>query len=209
MCCISTYDFLKALLDISALLVSIATLVLAWKIYQNFDVKKQYVNKQLDTVTNLSTEITNTKVYVSFYRGIPEEFQNHGHTHVLEAYKLDFFSLKSINKNVDKFEKVYVRASRMNQIFSFLDYMSNPVLPSTIAKKLNDLHKYIEYSICTPKEELPNNYILLSPVSRSENEKLFFTYEYKSREELRECVTAVHTAIIEWLKKYGAEDINL
>lgn len=189
-----------------SLILTFITTIIAWKIYQNFDVKKQYINKQLDTVTALSAEITKTKVRIAFYRAIPNP--NTEINHSLEIYELDFFALGVLPN--EKFENVFIKARTINQLLPFINYKSNPILPKSIAKSLTALHKYIEYSFSTKKEELmTKSYILLSPLKFTSEDNIVFIYEYMKCSELNQKVFELRNEIVNWLKKYGAEDINL
>lgn len=214
------YSFLdncfKMFLEIGGFLISVFTLILAWKIYQNFDVKKQYINKQLNVVTELSSELTKTKICVSFYLKIPDSVQTNA-KHALTTFDdLNFFSLMS--EFNPSYKEVFIRARSIHQIFPFIDYRLNPILPSAIANKLKSLNKYLEYSLGVKVDEIPDSYLVLSPIVKPMTSQEYknpdivlptFTYQYKSVQELKEEIIALRKEIIEWLKKYGADDINL
>lgn len=214
--CYQCFDnCLKMPLEIEGFLVSILTLVLAWKIYKNFDVKKQYLNKQLNVVTELSSELSKAKVCVSFYLKIPDSVQTPQKQVLTQFDDLDFFSLT--NEFNPGYKRVLIKARSIHQIFPFIDYSLNPILPSSIAIKLKSLNKYLEYSSAVNADAISDSYVVLSQATKyiistayknSEVVLPEFTYEYKNIQELKEEIIALRREIVEWLKKYGAEDIN-
>ena len=60
-------------------LISIGTLLLAWRIYKNFDVKKSFLNEQLKLICELSNSIYST--------GIPANFASSGNCTIIVTGK--------------------------------------------------------------------------------------------------------------------------
>jgi len=207
-CCGIDIDLLLKLLGPA---LSIVTLFLAWKIYKNFDVKKQYLNQQLLIVNKLASDIASNEVYFTFYlraQPPPNYSGNQDLPRSITGYRLDFFS-STMATDVEKFPKVFVQGRYITEVFPFLDYRNNPLLPSKIAKCLRELYYPLEYTLSISDDDLPDNYITLSPIERKNNDPLSsFLYPYQDSKDLKQKSENLRKEIIEWLKTYGAEDIN-
>lgn len=211
MCIYHFMEQLNRLLDIGTFAVAAGTLLIAWKIYKNFDVKKQYLNQQLSAVNELASAISKTQVRFSFYyKGKPPESEPDWEVpYAHSSYPLNFFSPTNF-WDTKKYPKVFIRGNYLNQVFPFIEYRHNPLLPSKIANRLNDLYESIEYTLPIQEQDMPNHYILLSAIGLSKDEYSMagHIYKYKDSVALKNEAEYLRKEIIDWLKDYGAEDVN-
>lgn len=160
-------------------------------------------------VTDLSLAITKTQFEIGCYFKLPPvkdpRVELPG-THGITRWTDNLFALTSVKK---EYEKVYIYTNNINELLPFLEYKSNPLVPSKIAGHLNDLYMAVEYSLPVSKDESFDNYILLSIKATKEEGTTKYMYFYKTRTEFNEQVENLRQEIINWLRKYGAEDINL
>lgn len=181
---------------------------IAYKAFRNFGVKEQFHNKQLTLVTELATEISSTVLSNMIYRTTTDP---NGKEHLIAiGYTLSFFEL-SLGFNYKDSNLICVRSNNIENTFPFLKYRNNPVLPSSIAKKLNKLYRPLQYSIAIPKDELPKDYVLLysnNIVKEDPSKDWVYTY-YENPTDFSADSIALRTSIVEWFKEYGAEDINI
>ena len=130
------------ILSIWGLLLNIYLVYIAFKAYQNFDVKKQYHNKQLDVVTNLSNEISSTILSNMMHLTIEKETGEE--STALTGLTYSVFEMALLNYS--KYDLMCVRGNNIENTFPFLKYRKNPILPKSIARQLNKLYRPFQYS---------------------------------------------------------------
>lgn len=189
----------------------ILNLILVWigyKAFKNFDVKKQFLNKQLTLVTELAAEITSTTLSISIYKTVKNEYEEEA-VRVVTSFTLSFFEM-SLGLNLQNIDLICIRGNNIENLLPFLRHRNNPVLPSLIAEKLKKLHKYFFLGINVLEEELPKTYaILYSKNSVEDNySKILYKY-YDNPSGFRADSEDLRLSIINWLKEFGADDINI
>lgn len=178
-----------------AFLCTFITTILAWKIYQNFDVKKSFINAQLKVVCELSNDLSSFGMncfYISAgdARNYPRFF--------------DFFSEDMTNET--RYRGIYFSSMRPIEVLPFIKYRHNILLPNKIAKAIEQFD--VQIFKPTLKKDLPDSYtLILSEDSEdNKNQLLYYFMEYKKFHELtKSLVDKIET----WLKDYGAKDINI
>jgi len=202
---------MSVVIGLLALFVQLFTLVLAWRIYKNFGVKKQYLNLQLNIVNELATSITKTKIYTTFYlKGKPpKKSPLLDLPRSITSFTFNVFSIV-YRFDSEKYEKIYIRGIEIEQTLPFLVYRNNPMLPAKIAERLSELFLDLGCQLVPQEHEYPPDYVELSAtgISKEEYSMPELVYEYKESKEFVKQVKELRTEIINWLKDYGAEDIN-
>ena len=197
MCCLFIYDNYKLFLEIGGLIVSIFTLILAWKIYRNLDVKKSFVNEQLKVVCDLSNDMRNFGMYCNYISG-----------GVARNYPrfFDFFYGDLNREELKKYRTIYFSTMRPIEVLPFIKYSHNILLPKSIAT----IVEQFDINILNPTwvNDLPNSYTLIhsenSEIKESNN-----CYYYMDYDKFYELTGKLVSEIIKWLNSYGAKDINI
>jgi hypothetical protein len=190
------------------LLLNSILVLIAYMAFKNFGVKEQFHNKQLTLVAELATEISSTvlsnMMYHTFTAPNGEDHQ------IVTGFTLSFFEI-SLMFDYNKFSLMCVRSNNIENTFPFLKYRNNPVLPTSIAKQLNKLYRPLQYSLSIQKDELPKNYVFLfsKHVDKDDYSKDWIYKYYDNPADFKADCLSLRTAIIEWLKEYGAKDINI
>ena len=189
----------------------ISNLILVWiayKVFKNFGVKEQFHNKQLTLVTELATEISSTVLSNMVYHTLTDPSGRD--QQIATGFTLSFFEL-SLGFDYEKANLMCVRTNNIENTFPFLKYRNNPVLPPSIAKQLNKLYRPLQYSLTIKKDDLPENYVLLYSKDDVEDDysKDWIYKYYDNPTELTTDSKALRTSIIDWLKEFGADDINI
>lgn len=200
--------FQSFIISLWGLVLNIILVILAYKAFKNFDVKKQFHNKQLELVSNLATDISSTILSNMLYE---TKTDPNGKEHqIATGFTLSFFEI-SIGFNYSKFESIYVSSNNIENCFPFLKHRKNPLLPKSIAVELNKLYRPLQYSLAVKKDKLPKNYIkLYSKNIDDEDYSKTWLYElYKSPAQFNEDSLAIRKSITDWFKEYGAEDLNI
>ena len=204
--------------EIVTILISAFTLIFAYKIYKNFDVKKTHVNKQLETVLDLIQEINKTRIVVCFWTKIPKEILDrrsgkvpdilNNYKATLMSYEYSLFNLTMCDDKESQYDDIYF-SSKVNEILPFISFVNNPLLPKEIAKKLSKFYSpIVSYKSFDDASE---KYVELRSLS-DENETTFqkpdFMDTYESWTNFIKCTKQLKNELENWLKKYGSEDIN-
>jgi hypothetical protein len=182
--------------------------VIAYKAFKNFGVKEQFHNKQLTLVTKLATEISSTILSNMMYNTSTDP---NGKDHLIATgFTLSFFEI-SLGFDYKKFNLMCVKSNNIENIFPFLKYRNNPILPPSIAKQLSKLYRPLQYSLTIQEDDLPKNYIILySKNVVEEDYSKDWIYEfYNNPTDFTTDCKALRISIIDWFKEYGAEDINI
>ena len=136
------------------LILNVILVIIAYRAFQNFDVKKQFHNKQLDVVSELSSEISSTKLSNMFYE---TKTDPKGKDQLIATgYTLSFFEI-ALAFNYDKMNLMCVKTNNIENTFPFLSFRNHPLLPKTISKKLNKLYRPLQYSIAIHEKDMPKN----------------------------------------------------
>lgn len=200
--------FQSFIISLWSLIVNIILVVLAYKAFKNFDVKKQYHNKQLELISNLAIDISSTVLSNMLYETKTDPT---GEDHLIATgFTLSFFEI-SIGFDYSKFDSIYVLSNNIENTFPFLRYRKNPILPKSIAIELNKLYRPLQYNRAVKKEFLPKNYIKLysNNIDDSDISKTWLYEFYKSPNDFQKDSLALRKSIVDWFKEYGAEDLNI
>ena len=206
---ISEYATLQGtIIGFFSLILNFALVIIAYKAFKNFDVKKQFHNKQLEIVSELSTAISSAELSNMFYKGSTAP---NGEVHqIMTGYTLSFYEI-ALAFDYSKFELICVRSSNIENTFPFLKYRRNPLLPKRIAKALDKLYRPLQYSITVKPEKLKMDYVLLytKHIDKDDISKDWKFEIYKTPAQFTEDAANLRSAIIEWFKEYGADDLNI
>jgi len=190
------------------LLFNLILVVIAYKAFRNFGVKEQFHNKQLTLVTELATEISSTILSIMMYHTSTDP---HGKDRlIVTGFTFSFFEI-SLGFDYKKFNLMCVRSNNIENTFPFLKYRNNPILPPSIAKQLNKLYRPLQYSLATNEDNLPKNYVFLAPQNIAEDDytKDWIYKFYDNPTDFTTDSRALRASIIDWLKEYGAGEINI
>ena len=202
------------LIELLGFILSLLTLLFAFKVYRNFDVRKSHINKQLDTVLALIKEINSTLVMVKFWRKVPAFVmdtlpEDKRIKATLESWHFNFFIIGKLKNQDPKFGNVYL-SHNVKQVFPFISYMYDPLLPKSIADALSQF--YSPLMNFSSFEATSEKYVELSAVKVS-SEKMEFHHPghndvYASWDNFIYYAAKVSDEMELWLKKYGSADIN-
>jgi hypothetical protein len=200
--------------DTLGLLINFLTLLFAYKIYRNFDIRKAHINKQLDTVLDLVQEINQTLIPVNFWRkvpkhvleSLPDQFKEKA---ALEGWHFTLFIIGDLKNETPKFDNVFL-STNIKSILPFILYMNNPLLPPKIAESLSRFYSpLVSYGSF---ENASDKFVELSTLSKHEQDAGFqfpdIPDTYKTWDSFIESAKNVKVQIDKWLKKYGTTDIN-
>lgn len=183
---------------------------IAYKAFKNFDVKKQFHNKQLEVVSQLATEISGTKLTNMSYR---LSVDTNGKEHqIATGFTFNFFEI-ALGFDYSKFDMIVVRSNNIENTFPFLKFKNHPMLPKSIASELEKLYRPHQYSFTMSEKDLPKNYILLfreKPETKKE-EDFSHSWIYKlydSPTEFNKDALTLRNSITDWLNDYGADNLN-
>lgn len=200
--------FLSFVIGFWGLFFNIVLVVIAYRAFINFDVKKEFHNKQLEIVSLLATSMNQTVIGIMICRTSTDP---KGEEHLIkDGWE---FSLNEIalSLNYQELETLYIRTNNIENTFPFIKYRSHPLLPKTITSELNKLYRALQYLIIVDKSKYPKKYAILSPVQFSENEyskDWIYTY-YKTATDFPRDYSSLRQSILEWYKIYGADNLNI
>lgn len=121
---------MKQFLEIGKFIISLLTLFIAWRIYKNFDIKKSFLGQQLKVVFDLSNELHNF--------GLPTLFVGGG---TASNYPRFFYFFNQ--QGIEGYGKIYFSNIPPIEIFPFIKFMHNPLLPKPIAEIIRKFDKSI------------------------------------------------------------------
>jgi len=205
----SITDLLNAIFSGIGLIISAVTLFIAYQIFKNFDAKKTHINKQLETVLNLVEDINKTIISVSFESKIPQHILEQMGTpgkSLVEKWPYSLFIISTIDNSKEKYESVFLNKEVLKAL-PFLNYMNNPLLPNPIAKRLHAFYSP-RISYC-PFFKAPDTFVVICSNDKDD----IFEYPnnvpaFKNWDGFIQCSKDLKNEIQQWLKRYGAEDIN-
>lgn len=190
------------------LIINVILVIIAYRAFENFDVKKQFHNKQLDVVSELSSEIRSTQLSNMFYE---TKTNSNGKDHLIATgFTLSFFEI-ALAFNYDKMDLMCVKTNNIENTFPFLSFRNHPLLPKKISEKLNKLYRPLQYSISIQEQDLPKNYVVLYSKEIDKNDySRDWTYEfYKVPKDFSKDCLELRKEIIKWYEKFGADDLNI
>ena len=199
--------FQTFILTFWGLIFNLLLVIIAYKAFKNFDVKKQFHNKQLDVVSELSTIMNSMELSNMMYETLVDPYGNHHQ--ISTGHTLGFFNIAAINYT--KFELMCVKSKNIENTFPFLRYVNHPLLPKTISEQLKKLYRPLPYYRALEEKNLPPNYVVLySDNIKKEDFSKDMIYEfYKKPSDFSKDCMELRKSIMEWFKKYGAEDLNI
>ena len=195
------------MLSFWSLLINIILVYIAYKAFSNFDIKKQFHNKQLEIVSELTTSISNVELSIMFYEAFL--YKTGDKQYSAAGYTLSFYEIV-FGLSYNSFEMIYVKSNNIEEVFSFLKFRNHPLLPKKISLALNKLYRPLQYSPSVDKNDFPKKYFTLTqPNKIEEDNSSIYTYKYKTPTDfIRDCKN-LREAIIDWYKVYGANDLNI
>ena len=185
----------KIFLEIGVFLISGLILLLAYKIYKNFDIKKSFLKEQLKTVCELSNQL--------YDFGLPTRLISGGTASNYPRF-FKFFD----QQGVDTYQNIYFTTHRVDDILPLINYQHNILTPKSIAEIIKEFDVNIYQSMADNK--MPDKYILIFPINENQDktEKSSF-YFYMEYEKFYTLSVKLVKAITNWLTEYGAKEINL
>lgn len=200
--------FQSFVLTFWSLIINIILVSIAYRAFRNFDVKKQFHNKQLEIVSELATAISSAELSNMLYETIPDPM---GEDHkILTGYTLSFFEI-AFGFNYMDFETIYIKSNNIENVFPFLKFRNHPLLPKNIGIALNKLYRPLQYTLSVRETNLPRKYVVLYQSNNKEDDiSKNWNYEYyeKPTDFTADC-KKLRDGIIEWYKVYGADDLNI
>lgn len=179
--------------EIISIIGTVITIYLALKIYNNFDVRKSFLQEQLKVVCELSNEC---------YRF---SLRTYYHPDVVLKYPLflDFFN----RQEIEGYDKIYFTTHKVVELFPFIKFRQNILLPKSIA---DVIRKFDVKMTDIDSESMPDKYILLMQGQDNiKNVPHYYFYNYYMRyNEFHELTKELIKAIEDWLGKYIPKDIN-
>jgi hypothetical protein len=193
-----------------SLIINVILVLLAYKAFKNFDVKKQFHNKQLEIVSELATSISSMEISNMIYKMTPSPS---GKEHqIIAGFTFSFFEI-ALGFDYSKFDIICVRGNNIENTFPFLKFKNHPLLPKTISDELKKLYRPLQYFLSVNKEDLKTkNYVLLYHDKKVDSDDITsgWTYEfYKTPSDFNKDVNSLRKSIIEWYVEYGAENLNI
>jgi hypothetical protein len=206
---VSSFDWLKLI----TALCSVATLILAYRIYKTFDVHKKFAEKQLSVVFELVQDLEKIDLRICRY---DEDNEPSYQERLLFSRLQDF--VKSTPKEILN-GRIVMRIGLINDLY-YMHYQENPFLPKSIAKEMHNMFGQSHKVDTTYDEKNFLNDVFVNywkdvpyHIAVHESEILgWLSFKGRPVETLGDYLTqmlAVKKSITSWLKKYGAEDINI
>jgi hypothetical protein len=194
MCYLFFNCYVAPFLEIGKFVISFFTLIIAWKIFNNFDVRKSFLKEQLKIVCELSNEL--------FSFGLPSTLVSGGIASNYPRF-FNFFN----QKGVASYEKIFITTMYIDEILPFIKYQHNILLPKPIADRIKDFDLTL-YSP-TKKEDMPQKYILILHTQYDKNEvnKIHY-YGYMDYDKFYDLSILLVNEISNWLENYGTSKIN-
>ncbi|WP_024771756.1 hypothetical protein [Aquimarina macrocephali] len=192
-----------------SLILNIILVVLAYKAFKNFDVKKQFHNKQLEIVSELATSISSMEISNMMFKMIGTNKKHQ----IAEGYTFSFFEI-ALGFDYSKFDLMCVKSNNIENTFPFLKYRNHPLLPQSISTELNKIYRPLQYFYSAKKLDLKNmDYVLLY----HDKEKYLegditasWNYQfYENPSDFNKDVTSLRKSIILWYQEYGADELNI
>lgn len=204
--------FLSFILVFWGLVLNAILVFIAYKAFKNFDVKKQFHNKQLEVVSELATNISDSKLSNMTYK---VSIDPNGKEHqIATGFTFNFFEI-ALGFDYSKFDMIVVRSNNIENTFPFLKFKNHPMLPKSIAIELGKLYRPLQYSFALNEKDIPKNYVVLYQEVKSRNTEKeedysqSWTYKlYDNPKEFNKDVLSLRNSIIDWLNDYGADNLN-
>lgn len=203
-------SFQGFIIGLWSLVLNIILVIIAYKAFKNFDVKKQFHNKQLEIVSELATSISSHSLSNMMFKMSPDPS---GKKHqIATGFTFSFFEI-ALGFDYSEFELICVRSNNIENTFPFLKYKNHPLLPKTISDELKKLYRPLEYFFSVNKKDLETkNYVLLYIDKKQETKDVTsdWTYEfYKIPSDFSKDVASLRMSIIKWFDEYGADNLNI
>jgi hypothetical protein len=200
--------FLNSVISLWLLVSNIFLVWIAYKAYRNFDVKKQFHNKQLTIVTELASEISS--LIISNMMCKFSQMPDGKITPIKTGFRFNFIDISFYDYS-EYFGIYIIEDNNIENLLPFLKYRNNPVLPNSIAVHLTKLYKPLQYSLGIRSDDFDFNYVYFYNNYINQNNSsvpLFYEY-YKNPADFNRDCRDLQIAIIKWFKDYGAEDVNI
>ena len=140
--------FQSFIISFWSLIFNIILVIIAYKAFKNFDVKKQFHNKQLDIVSELATSISSTVLSNMMYHMSTDP---NGKKHqIATGFTFSFFEI-GLGFDYSKFNLMCVKSNNIENTFPFLKYKNHPLLPKSISEELNKIYRPLQYQLTVNK----------------------------------------------------------
>jgi hypothetical protein len=185
---------------LSTLSISLTTLFITYAIYKNFDIKKQFHQRQFDTLLQMMEEISKCEIKVYTVN----KMEGINNTSIIGFYTFGIFGDYKDMHNKSAF---YTTTDKVEVLFPFLKLYNNPLIPTSISEKilrffpLPEMKKVSIFDV--------NSYNLMQPFNFSNDlidENVVFEYMLKG--DFGENVKRLRLAIEQWFDRFGAVDLN-
>ena len=187
--------------------LNVVLVYIAYKAFENFDVKKQYHNSQLEVMSQLAREMAEFEFSVMFYWPSVDPL---GKEHsVSEGWTFNFFSIISFEYRSD--QVLYGQSRNMENFMPFLKYRSHPLVPRNIANILFEIYVPFHYMVGTTHDNAMDDYRAVF-YSRTTDNELFKDSLHEISGNAAEYIAngrKLQASMKEWFEKYGADDVNL
>ncbi|MGX7666315.1 hypothetical protein [Flavobacterium pedocola] len=201
------------IVDFVNLLISLLTLLIAFKIFNRFSFKNRVLEKQFESVSDLINILQNWTISIHA-KGIEKE-----EDYFSTGWRVKFFDFKDLNK-MDSFKGLFFEE---NILFTqewfehnpLIGLDNNPFLPKSISKKIEP------FKIWLPTRANPQFYKKVIYINLDEFDTSVRRYSdlglicnprekcFKNFETFNEMCNDLIVEIENWLKKYDAGDIHL
>ncbi len=191
-----------------SMMLNVVLVVIAFRAFKNFDVKKQYHNGQLEVMTKLVNEMVDFN-YVAMY--CRSSIGLNGKKYIIkDGYAYNFFQ-HLLAFNYDSVDSLYGRSRNIENIFPFLKYRNHPMIPVYIAERLHSLYRPFHCQLAVLESKMSDNRVMFYSEMVSKDELLYDSY-YEITDDakayINECIE-LRRAIKLWFENYGADDINI
>lgn len=203
------------LISTCSLVVSMASLYLTRRNYQNF-ASQEFVKKQIQVITNLVQSLHKDKINFQFttYLGGGATAGNYNAT-IFEVQEL-----KVIDSHSDYYENPICFNGICNQLLNIKSFIDNPFLPKYIADELETFYARNHYDV--KKEELKGKNIIVVTTKHFET-GIFERQDANSHKVIKQsqafallnwtnliaCSKRLEISIIDYLTRYKVKEINI
>lgn len=206
------------LMAVVSLLISVVALWHTYSVNKSF-AKNQLIIDQVKAVNDLVNYLNKKKIELKF-TSVSEDGASRGS----RSGEVTLFELTDIADKFEGFDNapVLLNSNRCNEVFEFLKYINDPLIPSSIAKQLTKfmnghnfkVHPYSEYkdhNIVVIESGVRYAYDLLKYRDDELRDKLIAgnAVALISWLSFKTCAGYLRNEINKWLKSKAIDDLNI
>jgi len=196
-------DWIKDLIiPLMSLLISMIALLHSFSV-NKFFAKNQLTIDQVKIVSELVTYLNKKKIHLKFL-SISDDGSSRGG----RSGDVTLFELLDLADPFGEFDdsQIFLDSNRCNEVFEFVQYLNNPLIPGAIAKVLAkfmngdnfEVHEYINYA--------GNNILVIDSHVRYD----YNLFTYRSEELLDKLIVGKAVSLKSWLSfKTNAEELGV